>query len=76
MKRLTRRDVARAAVGAMAAAAAQAPAQDQKPAPPNHYIGPLTGVNHGTEDRHLDPVAYCRSRYEAAPCSSRKIGSD
>jgi dienelactone hydrolase len=31
------------------------------------YIGPLTGVTNGLDDRGFDPVAYTRERYSAAP---------
>jgi dienelactone hydrolase len=31
------------------------------------YIGPLTGVTNGIDDRRFDPVAYTRERYGAAP---------
>jgi dienelactone hydrolase len=31
------------------------------------YIGPLTGVAQGIEDRRFDPVAYTRELYAAAP---------
>jgi dienelactone hydrolase len=34
---------------------------------PSEYIGPLTGVTHGVDDRRFDPVAYARERYNAAP---------
>jgi dienelactone hydrolase len=34
---------------------------------PSGYIGPLTGVTGGLEDRRFDPVAYTRDRYSAAP---------
>ncbi|HXJ43817.1 MAG TPA: alpha/beta hydrolase family protein [Bryobacteraceae bacterium] len=68
MQDLTRRDITKVAIGAMAAAAAApSPAQSQEPAKSGDYIGPLTGVSHGTEDRHFDPVAYSRMQYEAAP---------
>jgi hypothetical protein len=67
MKHVTRRALARVAVGATTAAAAPAPAQTQKPAAANNYIGPLTGVDRGIEDRHFDPVEYSRSQYDAAP---------
>ena len=47
-----------------AAAAPPMPAQEQKAATANSYIGPLTGVDHGTEACHFDPVAYSRGQYE------------
>ena len=31
------------------------------------YIGPLTGVTKGLEDRRFDPVAYTLDLYAAAP---------
>jgi dienelactone hydrolase len=34
---------------------------------PSSYIGPLTGVAKGLEDRRFDPVAYTRDLYAAAP---------
>jgi dienelactone hydrolase len=44
--------------------------QAQTPAPSassSSYIGPLTGVTQGLEDRRFDPVVYTRDRYAAAP---------
>src|SRR6185503_3583759 len=38
----------------------------QAPAPPA-YVGPLTGVEKGLEDRRFDPVAYTLDLYAAAP---------
>jgi hypothetical protein len=64
MKKLSRREL-----GQMAAAVtvAQAlPLDAQQPGVPN-YIGPLTGVTSGIDDRRFDPVAYTRDRYSAAP---------
>jgi dienelactone hydrolase len=34
---------------------------------PSGYIGPLTGVTGGLDDRAFDPVMYTRERYSAAP---------
>jgi dienelactone hydrolase len=34
---------------------------------PSGYMGPLTGVTNGLDDRRFDPVAYTRDRYSAAP---------
>src|SRR4051812_36049588 len=65
MVKLSRRDLGRMAVAAAAAARA-VPADAQAPTP-SAYIGPLTGVTAGLEDRHFDPVAYARDRYAAAP---------
>jgi hypothetical protein len=39
--------------------AAQTPSAD--------YIGPLTGITAGLDDRRFDPVQYARDRYNAAP---------
>ncbi len=64
MKRMSRRDLARVAAGAMAAKAVPLKAQS---AAASAYIGPLTGVEKATDDRHFDPVAYTRELYEAAP---------
>jgi dienelactone hydrolase len=53
----------------MAAAVATAralPLSAQAPAP-SGYIGPLTGITDGLDDRRFDPVAYTRDRYGAAP---------
>jgi len=35
------------------------------------YIGPLTGVTRGLDDRRFDPVEYARNLYEAAPRTLR-----
>lgn len=63
MKKLSRRDLARMAAGAVAAKAA--PAQEQGAA--QKYIGPLTGAASGVEGRQFDPVAYTQELYAAAP---------
>lgn len=47
-----------------ARAAAPAPAQQTMTAA---YMGPLTGVQGGIEDRRFDPVAYTLELYDAAP---------
>lgn len=40
----------------------------QTPLPPSSgYIGPLTGITTGLEDRGFDPVAHARDRYRVAP---------
>ena len=51
---------------AMTAANAM-PLDAQPPQPTSNYIGPLTGVTSGVEDRRFDPVVYARDRYAAAP---------
>jgi dienelactone hydrolase len=64
MKKMSRRELARilAAVPALRAL----PADGQAPAP-SGYIGPLTGVTTGIDDRHFDPVLFSRDLYAAAP---------
>lgn len=47
--------------------AAHAVGLDAQTAAPSHYIGPLTGVTKGIEDRRFDPVVYTRDLYAAAP---------
>jgi hypothetical protein len=64
MKPVSRRELARLAAGLAAARALPAPAQ--APAA-SAYIGPLTGVEKGIEDRRFDPVAYTLDLYAAAP---------
>src|SRR5204863_8812064 len=39
---------------------------DDQAAAPSGYIGPLTGITKGLEDRRFDPVAYARDRYAQA----------
>jgi hypothetical protein len=48
------------------AAAHAVPVEPQTPVP-SDYVGPLTGVTKGLEDRRFDPVAYTRDLYAAAP---------
>ena len=64
MTKLSRRELARLAVGLTAARAARVDAQ--APAP-SAYVGPLTGAEKGLEDRRFDPVAYTLDLYAAAP---------
>ena len=71
MRKMSRRELAR-----MAAALAMAralPLSAQTPTPfdsaqgrPSDYIGPLTGITNGIDDRRFDPVAYTHDRYSAA----------
>ena len=66
MRKLSRREMAQLAAGAAFArtmsAAAQPPAGSS-----SDYIGPLTGVTQGLDDRRFDPVAYTHELYAAAP---------
>ncbi len=75
MRRVSRRELGQMVAGLGAASAARTvPLTAQAPAPfdsaqggPSGYIGPLTGVTKGLDDRRFDPVAYTRDRYSAAP---------
>lgn len=64
MKKLSRRELGLLAAGVAAGASAPLRAQTTKPV---SYIGPLTGVDTGIDDRGFDPVAYSRGLYAAAP---------
>src|SRR5262245_23880295 len=64
MSMLSRRELGRMATGMAAAHSVQLRAQDSTS---NTYIGPLTGVSDGLQDRRFDPVAYTRDLYAAAP---------
>jgi dienelactone hydrolase len=64
--RLSRRDLVKVAAAAAASRAVPARAQTPTPSAPA-YVGPLTGVTAGIEDRTFDPVAYAHERYTMAP---------
>jgi len=66
MTKVSRRELARmlAALPAMRAMPLEAEAQAPEP---SGYIGPLTGITKGLEDRRFDPVAFTRDLYAAAP---------
>jgi dienelactone hydrolase len=64
MTKLSRRDLARLAAGLTVARAARLEAQ--APAP-SAYIGPLTGVEAGLDDRRFDPVTYTLDLHASAP---------
>ena len=68
MDPLSRRDLAQIVAGMAASRAiparAYAQAAAQGTAGPT-YIGPLTSVDHGIEDRHFDPVAPRKLRFQA-----------
>jgi len=63
MKRITRRELGQMAAAVAAARALPLGAQN----PSSEYIGPLTGITTGLDDRRFDPVQYARDRYSAAP---------
>jgi dienelactone hydrolase len=63
MNKVSRRELGRLVAGMAAAGAIPIGAQTV----PSSYIGPLTGVDNGLDDRHFDPVAYTRDLYAAAP---------
>lgn len=65
MKKLSRREFSRLAGGLAAAHAL--PLRAQEPVVPRSYIGPLTGVTAGLDDRLFDPVVYSRTLFAAAP---------
>ena len=64
MNKMSRRELGRMAAGFAAVSAVPVQAQ---PPPSSSYIGPLTGVEKGIDDRRFDPVAYIRGLYTAAP---------
>jgi len=64
---ITRRELGRLTAGLVATSAVPPGARAQTPAPASPYIGPLTGVDRGLEDRRFDPVAFARGLYAAAP---------
>ena len=66
MAKLSRRELVRLAGVMTAARAGRLEAQSQSPAS-SGYVGPLTGVAKGLEDRRFDPVAYTHDLYAAAP---------
>jgi dienelactone hydrolase len=66
--KLTRREIVRLGAAAAAVRAVPRAAQAQTSTPnQTTYIGPLTGVDKGVDDRRFDPVAYTHERYSAAP---------
>jgi len=64
MTKLSRRELGRLAAAMTATRMAHLGAQTRQPA---GYIGPLTGVTSGFDDRRFDPVLYARDRFSAAP---------
>ena len=68
MRKVSRRELGQVVAGLAAARALPLAARAQAPASvASTYIGPLTGVQNGIEDRRFDPVAYTRELYAAAP---------
>jgi dienelactone hydrolase len=75
VRKVSRRELAQMVAGLGAASATRAvPLAAQAPAPfdsaqggSSGYIGPLTGITSGVDDRRFDPVVYTRDRYGAAP---------
>jgi dienelactone hydrolase len=65
MTELSRRELVQLAAGVTAVHAARLDAQT--PGAASEYVGPLTGVTKGLEDRRFDPVVYTRDLYAAAP---------
>jgi len=64
MTKLSRRELGRLAAAMTATRMAHLGAQTRQPA---GYIGPLTGVTSGVDDRRFDPALYARDRFSAAP---------
>jgi dienelactone hydrolase len=66
MNKMSRRQLGRVAAGLAATGAAPLRSQERA-LPSSGYIGPLTGVEAGVDDRRFDPVAYVRDLYAEAP---------
>jgi len=65
---VTRRELGQIAAGLVATRALPAIAAEQTPASPSpQYVGPLTGVERGLDDRRFDPVLFARDLYAGAP---------
>ena len=64
MKTVSRRELARLLAALPAVHALPLGAQAPKP---SGYIGPLTGITTGLDERGFDPVAFTRDLYAAAP---------
>jgi dienelactone hydrolase len=63
MTKISRRELGKMAAAVAASRALPLDAQS----PSAEYIGPLTGITSGLDDRRFDPVQYARDRYSAAP---------
>src|SRR5262245_63373583 len=64
MRKMSRRELAR--ILATVPALRAIPVAAQTP-PSAGYIGPLTGITKGLDDRRFDPVPFTRDLYAAAP---------
>jgi hypothetical protein len=64
MRKMSRREIAQMLAALPALRAQPIGAQV---AAPSGYIGPLTGITEGLDDRRFDPVAFTRDLYAAAP---------
>jgi dienelactone hydrolase len=64
---VTRRELGRIAAALVAARALPTTVSGQTSTPSSSYIGPLTGVASGLDDRRFDPVAFARDLYADAP---------
>lgn len=64
MRKLSRREMAQLTAGV---AFARTIRLDAQASASTEYIGPLTGVTRGLEDRRFDPVAFTHELYAAAP---------
>jgi len=64
MSKISRRELAQMVA---ALPAARALLTGTQVAQPSAYIGPLTGITTGLDDRRFDPVAFARDLYAAAP---------
>ncbi len=67
MANLSRRDLVRLTAAATASTTVRLQAQSSQASTPPGYIGPLTGVTTGVDDRRFDPVVYTHDRYAVAP---------
>ncbi len=67
MANLSRRDLVKLTAAATASTTVRLEAQPAQASTTSGYIGPLTGVTTGVDDRRFDPVVYTHDRYAGAP---------
>jgi dienelactone hydrolase len=70
MRKMSRRELVQMAAALTATGVMQPEARgaaDVAQGRPSDYVGPLTGVTTGLDDRRFDPVAYAYERYTTAP---------